>query len=269
MRRNLVPALIVVGLLVAYAAGMAASQRKAARAAIDDRKLLDLTHDFDSSTIYWPTAQPFAWKKESWGMAAGGYWYTAARYAASEHGGTHLDSPIHFGEGKATVDQLPVAQLVGPAVVIDISEACAKDADYRLRAEDITAWEKRHGAIPATAIVLVRSGWGKFWPDKKKYLGDDTPGRTSDLHFPGISREAAELLAARHVDGVGIDTASLDHGPSRDFAAHRALAAANIYGLENVAELEKLPATGATVIALPMKIKGGTGAPVRIIAILP
>ena len=273
MRPNRIALLIAALCLLGYTAGQGTPQpkrrAKSGHAAIDDRKLADLTHDFDSSTIYWPTAQPFEWKKETWGMAAGGYWYTAARYAASEHGGTHLDSPIHFGEGKATVDQLPVAQLVGPAVVVDISEACTKDADYRLRVEDIAAWEKNHGAIPAGAIVLVRTGWGKFWPDKKKYLGDDRPGRTSELHFPGISREAAALLAARHVDGVGIDTASLDHGPSRDFPAHRALAAANIYGLENVAKMEKLPATGATLIALPMKIKGGTGGPVRIIAILP
>lgn len=273
MRRYIFTLSISALCLLSFAADQNArppkDEGKSASGAIDEGKLVDLTHDFDSSTIYWPNAQSFEWKKEAWGMAAGGYWYTAAHYAASEHGGTHLDSPIHFGEGKATVDQLPVAQLVGPAVVIDISAACANDADYRLRVEDIAAWEKQHGTIPAGTIVLVRTGWGKFWPEKKKYLGDDTPGRTTELHFPGIAREAAELLVARGVDGVGIDTASMDYGPSRDFPTHRVLAAANIYGLENVANLEKLPATGATLIALPMKIKGGTGAPARIIAVLP
>ena len=117
--------------------------------------------------------------------------------------------------------------------------------------------------------MLVRTGWERHWGNRKAYLGTDAPGDTANLHFPGLSRDAAELLAQRRVDGVGLDTPSLDHGPSTDFPAHRALAAANVFGLENVANLARLPATGATVIALPMKIKGGTGGPTRIIAILP
>jgi kynurenine formamidase len=237
---------------------------------IDETKIVDLTYEFDDKTIYWPTAKPFEWQKESWGKSAGGYWYTAARYAASEHGGTHLDAPVHFGEGKAAMNEIPLASLTGPAVVIDISTACSTNADYRLTAEDIAAWERQHGRIADNAIVLVRTGWGRFWPDRKKYLGTDAPGDTANLHFPGISREAAELLAReRKLDGIGIDTASLDHGPSKDFIAHQVLNGANIYGLENVANLERLPPKGATLIALPMKIKGGTGGPARIIAILP
>jgi len=237
---------------------------------IDTAKVVDLTYSFDQSTIYWPTAKSFDWQKESWGISPGGYWYTAARYAASEHGGTHLDSPIHFAENKATVDQVPLSQLIGAAVVIDIAPACAKDPDYRLSVADIAAWEKRQGAIPGRAIVLVRTGWGKFWPDRTRYLGSATPGDTAHLHFPGISREAAEFLVTRRkINGVAIDTASMDYGPSKDFIAHQIINGANVYGLENVANLEKLPPTGATLIALPMKIKGGTGAPTRIIAILP
>jgi kynurenine formamidase len=155
-------------------------------------------------------------------------------------------------------------------VVVDISQACAKDADYRLSVDDLAAWEKTNGRIPDGAILLVRTGWGKFWPDKKRYLGSDTPGDTANLHFPGISREAAELLAKeRKLDGIGIDTASIDYGQSKDFIAHQILNGANVYGLENVANLERLPVVGATIIALPMKIKGGTGGPARIIAILP
>ncbi len=236
---------------------------------IDESKLVDLTYDFDSSTIYWPTAQSFHWEKEAWGRTASGQWYAAGRYAASEHGGTHMDSPIHFAEGKRTLDELPLAQLVGPAVVIDISAACAKDADYELSVEDVASWERQHGRIAAGTIVLVRTGWGKFWPDRKDYLGDDTAGDDSHLHFPGIGREAAELLVSRHIDGVGIDTAGVDSGASTKAFAHQALCAADIYGLENVAHLERLPAQGAMLIALPMKIKGGSGGPVRIIAILP
>ena len=241
----------------------------AASSAIDESKLVDLTHAFDDKAIYWPTAKSFTWEKESWGRNAQGDWYTAGRYSASEHGGTHLDAPIHFAEGKQTVDQIPIDKLVGPAIVIDVSAAVATDRDYRLSLGDIAAWEAKHGRIPANSIVLVHTGWGKFWGDKKAYLGTDKAGDTSNLHFPGISKEAAALLAERKVDAVGLDTPSLDHGPSRDFAAHRAFAAANVYGLENVANLDRLPPIGATLIALPMKIKGGTGGPTRIIAIIP
>ena len=241
----------------------------AASSAIDESKLVDLTHAFDDKAIYWPTAKSFTWEKESWGRNAQGDWYTAGRYSASEHGGTHLDAPIHFAKGKQTVDQIPIDKLVGPAIVIDVSAAVATDRDYRLSPADVSAWEAKHGRIPSGSIVLVHTGWGKFWGDKKAYLGTDKAGDTSNLHFPGISKEAAALLAERKVDAVGLDTPSLDHGPSRDFAAHRAFAAANVYGLENVANLDRLPPIGATLIALPMKIKGGTGGPTRIIAIIP
>jgi kynurenine formamidase len=236
----------------------------------DESKVVDLTYNFDDQAIYWPTAKAFQWEKEAWGKSAGGYWYTAARYSASEHGGTHLDAPIHFGEGRSAADEIPLSRLIAPAVVIDISPASARDADYRLTVGDIASWEKQNGQIPDNSIVLIRTGWGKFWPDRKKYLGTDAPGDTANLHFPGISREAAELLAKqRKIDGIGIDTASIDHGPSKDFIAHQVLNGANIYALENVANLDRLPAKGATLIALPLKIKGGTGGPVRIIAILP
>ncbi len=253
----------------------AATDRRANKArhksfVIDESKLIDLTYDFDQTTIYWPTAKPFRWEKDAWGETAAGYWYASATYAASEHGGTHFDSPIHFSEGKATTDEIPVTRLCGPAVVIDIARACATNRDYRLSVADIRKWEHRNGRIPAGAIVLVRTGWGKFWPDRKSYLGSDAPNDATNLHFPGISREAAEFLVARRrLDGIGIDTASLDHGPSKDFIAHRILNGANLYGLENVANLDKVPERGATLIALPMKIKGGTGGPARIIAILP
>ena len=241
----------------------------AAPAAIDDSKLVDLTHAFDEKSIYWPTAKPFVWEKESWGRNAEGEWYTAGRYSASEHGGTHLDAPIHFAEGRQTVDQIPLAKLVGPAMVIDVSQNAARNRDYLVSPADIMAWEARNGRVQPNAIVLVHTGWQRFWGDRKAYLGTDKAGDTANLHFPGISKEAAELLTQRGIDAVGIDTPSLDHGPSKNFAAHRVLNGANIYGLENVANLDRVPATGATVIALPMKIAGGTGGPTRIIAVLP
>jgi kynurenine formamidase len=238
-------------------------------AQIDTGKLVDLTHPFDGKTIYWPTGKPFQWEKESWGASAGGYWYTSGRYAASEHGGTHLDAPVHFGKDRQAIDEIPLSRLVAPAQLIDITPACAKNPDCLLRAPDLAAWEKARGRIAAGAILLVRTGWGKFWPDKKRYLGSDTPGDTAHLHFPGIAPEAAKVLVERKIGAVGIDTASIDYGPSKDFMTHRILNGAGIYGLENVANLEQVPLTGATLIALPMKIKGGTGGPVRIVALLP
>jgi kynurenine formamidase len=232
-------------------------------------KAVDLTYPFDDQTIYWPLDKAFQWEKTKWGPTPTG-WYASATYGASEHGGTHLDSPIHFGKDQATVDQIPVSRLIGPAAVIDVRKACAQDRDYQLQVQDLEGWERAHGRIPDGAIVVVYSGWGRFWPDKARYLGTDRPGDVTHLHFPGISRAAAEwLVARRKVSGVGIDTASLDHGPSRDFDAHRVLNGAGIYGLENVAHLEQVPESGATLIALPMKIKGGSGGPTRIIAILP
>jgi kynurenine formamidase len=198
-----------------------------------------------------------------------GYWYSSFTFGGSEHGGTHLDAPIHFGEGKSTVDQIPVEQLIGESVVIDITGQCEQNPDYTLKVADIEAHEKEHGLIPADAIVLARTGWGKRWPDKKSYLGSDTPGDVENLHFPGVSPEAADFLAARGVAAVGIDTASIDPGVSRDFRAHQALATAQIPGLENIANLEAVPARGALVFALPMKIGGGSGAPCRVVGLVP
>jgi kynurenine formamidase len=239
------------------------------RPAIDTSKAIDLTYDYDEKTVYWPTAKPFEFQKESWGMSPAGYWYTAGRYSASEHVGTHLDSPIHFGKDQASTEQIPLSKLIVPAVVVDITQACASNHDYRLSASDLKKWEQANGAIPAGSIVMVRTGWGRYWPVKKSYLGTDKPGDTANLHFPGIAKDAALLLVERKVAGVGIDTASMDHGPSKDFITHQVLNGAGIYGLENIANLEKVPVKGATLIALPMKIKGGSGGPVRIVALLP
>jgi kynurenine formamidase len=232
-------------------------------------KLVDLTHALDEKTVYWPTGKPFDFRRESWGMSPGGYWYASGSFSASEHLGTHIDSPIHFAKGQATTDQIPLHRLVAPAVVVDISKQSAAGRDYLLSAADIRRWEQSNGTIPAGAVVLVRTGWSRFWPDRKQYMGSDKDGDTANLHFPGIGKDAATLLAERKIAGVGIDTASIDHGPSQDFITHQVLNGAGIYALENVANLDKLPAKGATLIALPMKIRGGTGGPVRIVAALP
>jgi kynurenine formamidase len=256
----------MLGLVVLAACG----QQRGTRFALKSQSMVDLTYAFDENTIYWPNAHPFHWEKEKWGTTPGGYFYAAGRYAASEHGGTHIDAPIHFAEGKATLDQIPPERLILPAIVIDISRQCTADSDYRLMPVDVAEFEKAHGRVPEGSIVLVRTGWGRYWPNRKKYLGSDVPGDTAHLHFPGISGEAAKMLVEeRKIFAVGIDTASMDYGPSKDFQAHRVLNGANVYGLENIANLDRVPATGATIIALPMKIKGGSGGPVRIVALLP
>jgi len=236
---------------------------------LEKSRIIDLTYSFNEQTIYWPTAKSFEHEKVAWGKTETGYFYSSANYCASEHGGTHLDAPIHFAEKGWTSDQIPIERFVGPAFVIDISEQCSKNADYTLTVEDIRNWEKKNGKIPANSIVLLRTGWGKFWPDKKKYLGDDKPGETSNLHFPSFSKASAEFLVNEiKVKAVGIDTASIDPGTSKDFIAHQIFTGANVYGLENVAHLDQVPVKGATLIALPMKIENGTGGPVRIIAVL-
>jgi len=253
------------GRIVACAAWLATASGQV----IDESKLIDLTYPFNEKTVYWPNAKGFRHQKDMWKIAPGGYWYAAGEFASAEHGGTHLDGPIHFGRGMTTMDKIPIRRLVGPALVIDVTAATAKSRDYRVNAGDIMNWEQKHGAIGAGTIVLFRTGWGKYWPDPKQYLGSDVPGDVDHLHFPGISKEAAELLVKRKVDGTGIDTASIDYGPSKDFIAHQVLNKADIYCLENVANIERLPARGATLIALPMKIEDGSGGPARIIAILP
>ncbi len=232
---------------------------------------VDLTYDFDSTTIYWPTAKPFRLEVVSAQRTPAGYYYAANNIAAAEHGGTHLDAPVHFAEGKHTTDQIPLGQLVGAAAVIDVSGSAREDRDYRITPADLEGWERAHGRVPEGAIVLFRTGWGSRWPDRLRYLGTVKTGAAAvpELHFPGIHPAAARWLVARGVRAVGIDTPSIDYGQSATFDTHRILFAADIPAFENVAHVSAVPATGAFVIALPMKIRGGSGGPLRIVAVLP
>lgn len=233
--------------------------------------IVDLSHAYDEHTIYWPTSpSAFELKTLAHGITEGGYFYAANSFCTPEHGGTHMDAPIHFGAGMHTIAEIPVDRLVAPAVVIDVTEAVVQNPDYVLLPADIERWEKTHGRIPQRSIVILRTGWESRWDDVRAYLGDDTPGDASNLHFPSYGAAAVEFLVKeRIIAGIGVDTASIDNGPSRDFRVHRIAAAANVFGLENLMNLGRLPATGATIIALPMKINGGSGAPVRVIAMLP
>ncbi len=234
--------------------------------------IIDLSHPFDGSTVYWPTAEPFRLEKDFEGDTEKGYYYSAYRYSSAEHGGTHIDAPVHFARGRSSVDEIPLRQLMGSAIVIDVTRQCAKDRDYLVTEADFTNWEKQHGRIAPGTIVFLRTGFGGFYPDRKKYLGTDERGAAAvaNLHFPGLHPNAARwLVKNRSIKAIGLDTASIDHGQSTLFESHRVLFEKNIPAFENVANLHRLPLSGFSVVALPMKIKGGSGGPLRIIAIVP
>jgi len=139
-------------------------------------KWIDLTHDFSEDTVYWPTAEGFELETVFEGNTDKGYYYTANKYTASEHGGTHIDSPIHFAQGKQTLDEIPLERLIGPAVVIDVTQNALSDPDYQIGVKDFTDWESKNGPIPDGSIVLLNTGYAKYWPDRVKYMGTDKRG---------------------------------------------------------------------------------------------
>ena len=234
-------------------------------------RVVDLTHAFDANTVYWPTAQGFKLETDFEGMTDKGYYYSAYRYSAAEHGGTHLDSPVHFAKDHFSVDQIPLEQLMGAALVIDVTKQCAANPDYLVSVADFQNWEKQNGRIGNGSIVFLRTGFGKYYPDRKKYLGTEERGEAAvaKLHFPGLDPAAARWLTQnRSIKAIGLDTASIDYGQSTLFESHRILFEKNIPAFENVANLDQLPVKGFSVIALPMKIKGGSGGPLRIVALI-
>ncbi len=279
-RSRLIPvqraAIATLALALAAAACAPAPSTPAASAPASawpgDAALVDLTHPFDAHTLVWPTSEPFRLEKVFDGTTPGGWHYASNTVHTTEHGGTHLDAPIHFAAGRQTADQVPLTRLVGPAVVVDVTESASRDADYLVTVEDVTRWESQHGVIERGARVLLRTGWSSRWPDAVRYLGTASRGEAgvAQLHFPGLHPDAARFLVEqRGVGAVGIDTASLDRGQSTTFEAHRILAAADVPGFENLANLDRLPSRGALLMALPMKVGGGSGGPLRAVALVP
>ena len=238
---------------------------------VKNRKIIDLSHAYSEETVYWVTAQEFELDTVFSGQTDKGYYYSAFNFKTAEHGGTHIDAPIHFAENRQTVDQIPLENLIGPAVNIDVSDKAANNPDYLVSVEDLTQWEEQNGTIPEGGIVLLQTGFSKFYPDKQKYLGTSERGEEAVklLHFPGLDPEAAEwLVENRNIGSIGIDTPSIDFGQSELFQSHVILMGNNIPAFENLTNLDQLPATGFEIIALPMKIKGGSGAPLRIVALI-
>lgn len=268
--RAISPVVIVLAAAVAWFPGPADAGEPAFLDA-GSFEVVDLSHAYDEETIYWPTSpSEFELEVLHDGVTEGGYYYRANRFCTPEHGGTHLDAPVHFAKGARDAAEIPVERLIAPAVVIDVSGAAAEDPDYRLTADRVKQFEAQYGPIEAGSIVLLRTGWSARWPDKKAYLGDDTPGDASNLHFPSYGESAARhLIEKRDVAVIGVDTASIDYGQSKEFVVHRIAGEANVAGLENLTNLARLPARGAWVVALPMKIAGGSGGPVRVVGLKP
>ncbi len=238
---------------------------------LDTVKIIDLTHPFDKETIYWPTAESFKFDTVFAGITDKGFYYTAFRFCSAEHGGTHLDAPIHFAKDKQTVDKIPLTNLIGKAIVIDIKEKALENKDYLIGIDDFKNWEDKNGKIFDGAIVLLNTGYARFWPDREKYMGTAELGQNAvaKLHFPGLDPKAAEWLTnKRKINAIGLDTPGIDYGQSVLFKSHQRLLKNNIPVFENVTNLDKLPSQGAFVFALPMKIKGGSGGPLRIVALV-
>ncbi len=234
-------------------------------------KIVDLSHPFDADTVYWPTAEGFKLDKDFEGVTEKGYYYAANKFSTAEHGGTHIDAPVHFAKGRHTVDEIPLEQLMGEAIVVDVVKQAEGNRDYQVTADDFLKWEKANGQIPKGAIVILRTGYAKFWPDRKRYMGTDERGADAvpKLHFPGLHPEAARWLTTnRSIKAIGLDTPSIDYGQSTLFESHRVLFDKNVPAFENLDNLDQLPTKNFTVVALPMKIKGGSGGPLRAIAIV-
>jgi kynurenine formamidase len=267
-------ALVAAGAVIGWAgsAGGTSSERARTAVQVPEGRLVALSYPFSARTIYWPTAKTFTLEKVAEGETEGGYFYAANNFEAAEHGGTHLDAPVHFARNGDQAHEIPLRRLIGRAVVVDVSGKARDDRDYRVTRADLRAHERRHGRIPDGAIVLLRTGWSRFWPDRERYLGTAElgEGAVPKLHFPGLHQVGARwLVRQRDIRAVGLDTASIDYGQSTGFESHRVLGAAGVPVFENVANLDRLPAEGALVIALPMKIEGGSGGPLRAVAIVP
>ena len=232
----------------------------------DEVAVVDLTHAVSADAPYWPGPSESPFRHDTLSAHEDGAPSMAA-YAAPEHFGTHFDAPVHGGMGLPSVDRVALAELFGPAVVVDVSEAAAADEDYALTRADLERWESLHGRIPAGAIVLMRSGWSARWAQGDRYYNRGADGR---LHFPGFAEDAARFLVdERDIAGIGVDTGSVDPGNARGFPVHGIVNGSGRFHLENLADLSELPESGAFLIVAPIKIEGGSGGQVRVFAVVP
>lgn len=266
MHRHLAPLSLSVALVSGCNPEPPTSTDSLTRLFAGELTVVDMTYPLSGEIPFWPRPGGNPFQHDTLSAHADGAPSMAAFYTP-EHHGTHLDAPVHGGQGLASVDQLTTGDLWGPAVVVDVSAAAALDRDYGASVEDLVDWEARHGAIPNGSVVLIRTGWGERWPDQSRYMEVDEQGQ---LHFPALSPPAATFLVEeRSILGVGVDTPSVDPGAADGFPVHGIVNGSGLYHLENVANLDQLPEAGAYVIVAPIKIEGGSGGPVRIFGVIP
>ena len=255
----------IVGCALAVALLLFAQHHQTSESAGNGFRVIDLTHTLDADVpTYDASDKPSYQVKTLASVEKEGYFARVVSFP--EHFGTHIDAPAHFVKGLWTVDQIPAERLAAPMAVIDVTAGARRDPDYQISVDDVSKYEQLHGPIPQNAVVMSLTGWDTKWSSAKDYRNADAKGVR---HFPGYSLEAAKFLVeARGVIGLGIDTLSIDYGPSEHYPVHQYTLSHSVYQLENVAHLESAPAVGATAIVAPVKLEGGSGSPVRILALV-
>ena len=260
--------LLLIGLLLAASPAGRIGAAKLFSLSLDDvargrAEIVDLTHDLQESSPIYPGGIPFT--LEPLTRLSDGFYMNS--FTSGEHTGTHVDAPAHFGKGLPTVDEIPAVRLISLGIMIDVRSKSSANSDYVLSLPDLQEWEKANGKIPPHALVILNTGWHQRWETPDRYLNKDDAGT---MHFPGFSAEAvAFLLKERDVNGIGIDTASIDPGRSTAFEGHKVMLTGGRYQVENLDNLDVLPERGFTIIVAPMKISRGSGAPARVLAIVP
>lgn len=220
-------------------------------------RLVDLTHVFREDFALYAGSPTENARETVRNFAQHGFY--GQQWTFWEHTATHMDVPGHFVEGRRTSEQIALEELIRPIVVVDIAERAAGNPDAEVTVDDLRRWERRHGRIPKGALVAMDSGWAARAADADAFI--------NDMHFPGFAGEATQwLIDNRKIGGIGVDTLSLDNGPSASFASHLAILRADHVGIENLANLDKLPPRGATVVMGLIPWKEGSGGPARVLA---
>jgi len=255
----------IVGCTLALALLLFAQRHPSAAPSPTFGAVVDLTHSINSRVPTYELSEQSGFQAKTVATIEHDK-YFARNISLPEHFGTHIDAPAHFARGTWTVDQIPPERLIAPLVVLDVAASVKDNPDYQISVEDIARWEQSHGEVPVNCVVIAYTGWESRWDSVKDYRNADAKG---GMHFPGFSLDAAKFLVeGRNTLGLGIDTLSIDYGPSADFPVHQYTLAHSLYHLENVANLGKVPAAGGIVVVAPMKLEGGSGGPVRIFALL-
>ena len=225
------------------------------------RQVVDLTHVLHEDMPFWPGTAPFVIER----LVDYDQGYRMHRFSLWENIGTHVDAPAHFIEGRHSVNELGMNDLVVPVAVIKVQDQAARNSDYQLSVEDVLSWEEQNGRIRPRSLVVMNTGWYKKFHDPEAYVNQD---ETGVLHFPGVSVAAAQLLVKRDVAGIGIDTLSLDAGNALSFPVHSIMLGAGKFQVENMNNLDALPVTGAVAVIGVLPVKDGSQAQARIFAFM-